>query len=167
MTNKRLMYHTQEKRGTRLTAPEICTKNNAWLGNGYYFWDDLMDAFKWGNDSKKATGSYEVYKADIDCENVLDTVFDEDSYKFWVRQIEKFAKQFDGKFGKPTIKDFNSYCVSRQIWRDISGILFQDLPTKPEELIVEKLFHRKRIQAAVFDLVIINNFVFHSEDRCT
>ena len=49
----RKMYHTQEKRHERLTAPQLSTWNNAWLGVAYYFWDDEIDAIHWGNKSKK------------------------------------------------------------------------------------------------------------------
>src|SRR3569832_308749 len=160
------MFHTQERRKHRLTSPIMCVRSNAWMGDAYYFWDDLMDAMKWGNDSKKATGYYEIYEANINCENVLDTVFDEVAYRFWVRIIEKFAKQFDAKFGKPTIRELNKYIASKNIWKNVDGILFQDLPSNPDELIVEKLYHRKRIQAAVYNPNIIDKFAFHSEDYC-
>ena len=38
---KREMCHTQEKRDCRLYKPVRCTRKDAWLGHGYYFWDDF------------------------------------------------------------------------------------------------------------------------------
>ncbi len=32
------MFHTQEKREIALTAPILCVRSDAWLGEAYYFW---------------------------------------------------------------------------------------------------------------------------------
>jgi hypothetical protein len=34
---QREMFHTQEKRDSRLYKPVLCTRKDAWLGHGYYF----------------------------------------------------------------------------------------------------------------------------------
>ena len=161
------MYHTQEKRERRLAAPIICSKNYAWLGTAYYFGDDEIDAIHWGNKSKRRTGYFEIYKADIDCENVLDTVFNEEHYNFWVRQIEKAAKVMMKKSGqKPTLKELNDYFKERAKWSEVTfGILFQDLPYS-DDLLVKELNYRKRIQVAVFNPEIIHNFALHFEMEC-
>ncbi len=161
------MYHTQEKRQYRLTDPIICTKDNAWLGDAYYFWKEEVDAIHWGNKSKKRTGKYEVYKARIDHTNVLDTVFNEEHYRFWLVQIEKAAKKITKKTGyKATIKEINQYFKNKAKWSEItSGILFQDIP-KSADLLVTDFFYRKRIQLAVYDKQIIKEFTFHLEDEC-
>jgi hypothetical protein len=78
----RPIFHTQENRGKKLKEPIICLKSNAWLGDGFYFWLDEQDAFFWGNTSKKKTGKYDVYLGNIDCDDVLDTVFNEEHYIF-------------------------------------------------------------------------------------
>ncbi len=49
-------YHTIENRGNLDyvldNAPFICTREDAWLGNGYYFWDtNVAWAKKWGRDA--------------------------------------------------------------------------------------------------------------------
>lgn len=161
------MYHTQEKWRQKLTKPIICSRNNAWLGVAYYFWDDETDAIHWGHKSKANTGFFEIYKADIECENVLDTVFNEEHYKFWVRQIEKAAKHISIKTGlKASLKEINQYFKEKANWSEIAdGILFQDLPIS-EDLIVKDLYYRKRIQIAVYNLEIISNFAFHSDMKC-
>ena len=92
MSEVRVMYHTQEKRPVRLSTPIICVRDDAWLGDGYYFWNDLADAEQWGQNSKKRTGWYEIYNASIDCSTILDTVFNEEHYQFWLKQVEKAAK---------------------------------------------------------------------------
>jgi len=161
------MYHTQEKKGKRLTQPIFCTRDDAWLGDAFYFWDDEIDAIHWGNNSKKRTGYFEIYKAEIDFTDVLDTVFNEQQYKFWVKQLEKAAKFITIKTGfKPTIKEVNQYFKEKAKWSDLAdGILFQDLPYC-EDLLVKGFNYRKRIQLAAYDLRIVNNFSFHSEAEC-
>lgn len=162
------MYHTQEKWKQQLTNPIICYRNNAWLGVAYYFWDDEIDAIHWGHNSKRSTGFFEIYKADIDCENVLDTVFNEEHYTFWVKQIEKAAKHITIKTGiKASLKEINQYFKEKANWSEITdGIMFQDLPNS-DDLLVKNLYYRKRIQIAVYNLRIISNFVFHLEIKCS
>lgn len=160
------MYHTQEKRNSILTKPVICKKPYAWLGNGYYFWNDEIDAIKWGNDSKTNTGVYQVYSASILCDNVLDTVFNEEHYDFWMKQIEKAAKHITKNTGlKATLKEINSYFRQRASWTEVDGIMYQDLPFG-EELLVEKFNYRKRIQLVAYNSNIITNFALHLEDGC-
>jgi hypothetical protein len=162
------MYHTQEKRVHRLTKPIICTRKNAWLGIAHYFWDDETDAIQWGHKSKRDTGFFEIYKAHIDCENVLDTVFNEEHYNFWVKQIEKAAKHISMKTGlKASLKEINQYFKEKAKWSEITdGIMFQDLPIS-DDLLVKDLYYRKRIQIAVYNLGIIHNFAFHFDMECT
>jgi hypothetical protein len=162
----RKMYHTQEKRKDRITRPVLCNNENAWLGSGYYFWDDEIDAIHWGNKSKKETGWFEIYLAVIDCNNVLDTVFKEDHYVFWKKQIEKAAGHIIKKTGiKATIKEINQYFREKAKWKDVDGIMFQDLPYS-SDLLVQDLNYRKRIQLVAYNLKIISNFAFHSDMVC-
>jgi hypothetical protein len=163
---KRLMYHTQELRFNQLNNPIKCKLPSAWLGVGYYFWADELDAIKWGNRSKRRTGSYQVYKADIQCENVLDTVFNEVHYNFWLKQIEKAATSISIKTGlKASIKEINLYFQQRVSWKEVDGIMYQDLPFG-DELLVVNFNYRKRIQLVAYNLEIITNFALHLEDKC-
>lgn len=162
---QREVFHTQEKRSQNLNRPVKCTRSNAWLGDGYYFWDDEQDAVKWGHDSKRQTGKFQIYKAIANCENVLNTVFNESHYRFWLRQIEKTAKVITKKTGiKPTIKDLNDYFKERGTWEEVDGIMFQDIPEK--ELHVERFFYRKRIQLAIYNLDILKDFALYDEGKC-
>lgn len=165
--SSRVMFHTQEKRGVILNSPIICVRRNAWLGKAYYFWDSDVDAIHWGNSSKKSTGYFEVYSATVECSDVLDTVFNEAHYKFWLKQIEKAANHFKKKTGvNATIREINQYFIERASWSEVKGVLFQDLP-KSEDLLVQKLYYRKRIQLAVYDTDIISNFALHFEMACS
>jgi len=166
-TLNRLMYHTQEKRRAKLSNPVLAERNNAWLGVAYYFWQNEMDAMHWGTDSKNRTGYYEVYTAEIDFEDVLDTVFNEDHYDFWVEQIEKAARKIMKiTGGKASIKEINSYFSEKAKWSEVAtGIMFQDLPFS-EDLLENGFNYRKRIQLAVFKLEIILTFAFLYEQKC-
>lgn len=160
------MYHTQEHRGRLLTSPICCINKNSWLGEGYYFWKEEVDAIHWGHNSKKKTASFDIYVSDIDCENVLDTVFNEDHYTFWVKQIEKAAKYITIKTGKkPTLKEINVYFKEKANWSDITGIMFQDLPFS-DDLFVKDFNYRKRIQLVAYNSEIIHNFAFHLKMKC-
>ena len=160
-------YHTQEKRSVRLTSPVICIKDNAWLGDGFYFWMDEDDAVFWGVTSKKRTGEYEVYKANIDTSSVLDTVFNREHYLFWVKQVEKAAKVFIKKTGiKPTLKEINDYFLEKRTWSDISGVMFQDISSNPHHYLVKGLQYKKRIQIAVYDQEIILSVVHYLDGVC-
>jgi len=161
------MYHTQERREKRLSKPILAKRKNAWLGLAYYFWMDEIDAIHWGDSSKRRTGYYEIYQAVIDCENVLDTVFNEEHYNFWIKQIEKAARKIIISTGrKATIKEINQYFTEKAKWSDVTdGIMFQDLPSS-EDLLVVSFYYRKRIQLAVFNIKIILSFEFHSEQKC-
>ena len=163
----REMYHTQEKRRSRIMQPILCNREHAWLGSGYYFWCDEIDAIHWGNNGKRKTGWFEIYSANIDCNNVLDTVFKEEHYAFWKKQIEKAAGYIMKKTGiKATIKEINQYFQEKAKWSDVvDGIMFQDLPYS-SDLLVQDFNYRKRIQLVAYKLKIISNFAFHFDMEC-
>lgn len=165
---KRTMYHTQEDRRYKLKAPIKCKRSDAWLGIGYYYWDDLQDAHQWGKKSKRKFGKYQIYKSEIDCKNILDTVFNEEHYRFWLKQIEKTIDSIIKNTGKqPTLKQVNNYFLKKATWDTVTGVLFQDLPSNFRSRILIKegqyFIYRKRIQIAVYNRSIILNFNFFSK----
>jgi hypothetical protein len=168
MSKKRVMFHTQGHSDPCLDFAQECTKDNAWLGKGYYFWKEEQDAIFWGITAKKNYKKYTVYTATIDCEDVLDTVFNEEHYDFWLRQIDKAINILAKKSGqKLTIEDINSYFIQRGGWGDkVRGIMFQDLPSNETISKVIGFFYRKRIQLAAFDKKIITNFAHHFDGDC-
>jgi hypothetical protein len=170
-------YHTQETRGIELTSPIKCTRDDAWLGEAYYFWFDLADAEDWGNSSKRRKGYYDIYQSEINIENVLDTVFNEEHYHFWLKQIEKIARIIMAKTKmKPTLKELNDYLKERGTWNELHGIRFQDLPVSPDRLLIRPIEiksgklrffqYRKRIQLAVYNSEIISKFTFLTTEKC-
>lgn len=160
------MFHTQEKRECLLTEAIPCVREDAWLGVAYYFWYDEQDAISWGINSKRKTGYYEIYAADINLEKTLDTVFNEEHYLFWIRQIEKIAKRLTVAKKEVTLKSINDYFFDKGIWSQFSGILFQDISTNNNTYLVKGFQYKKRIQLAVYDVLIISNFAHHFTGKC-
>jgi len=162
------MYHTQEKWAKKLNAPIPTTKPIAWLGEAVYFWYYEADAVFWGLTAKKRKGYYEVYKASINCENVLDTVFNESHYNMWIFYVEKAIERFLKKEkGILTLKYINDFFKEKGIFDDVDGVMFQDITDNKDYWIVDKFQYKKRIQLAVYKSEIISNFVFHFESECT
>jgi hypothetical protein len=160
-------YHTQENRGTELTEPIICNKDNAWLGEAYYFWENEDDANYWGIKFKNKTGKYDVYKTEIPIDNVLDTVFNREHYFFWVKQIEKAAKYFLKKTGtKPSLKEINDFFKEKGKWTKLDGILFQDISKNPVHYFVKEFQYKKRIQLALYNKKKMVNFALQYTGEC-
>lgn len=163
----RVLYQTLCKRDKRCNAPGLCKKSNAWLGKGYYFWLNEDDAIRWGLDSKYYTRKYEIYKSEIFFDNILNTVFDEGAYNFFVEIIEEAAKIFIKKTNKrPTIKRINDYFNEKGVWAGVDGILFQDLPKSETYGLVQNLYYKKRIQLVVYNKQVVISFVYHSGGEC-
>jgi hypothetical protein len=60
-------YHTLEDRGNvdeiEEWGPKQCLRKNAWLGDGYYFWDgDIFWAHDWG---KKSYKDYLIFESEV------------------------------------------------------------------------------------------------------
>jgi hypothetical protein len=173
------VYHTQEKHKKTLSFPIPCTRDDAWLGEAHYFWKEESDAYDWGNNSKRATGHFEIYTCDIKSESFLDTVFNETHYYFWIQQLEKIAKKIMIKtHEKPTLKELNDYIRDKNVWPQVDYIQFQDLPTNSEKALVKPIVYRqskkrkvrtvafrKRIQIAVYNPKIISNFALQDSVR--
>jgi hypothetical protein len=163
----RKMFHTQDNRGLYLLEPIICKRRNAWLGTGYYFWYEDNDAIIWGKEAKKDYGSFVVYIATIDCKSILDTVFNEEHYLFWCKMIDKIADDILKKTGrKADIKEVNDILNRNKVWKDVKGIMYQDIPNNTERNKVVTLLYRKRIQLVAFDINIVSTFAVHYEAAC-
>jgi hypothetical protein len=164
---EKVIFHTQEKREFLIDKAIVCVKDNAWLGEGFYFWYDEQDAVYWGLKFKRKTGYFNIYKADVNSDKILDTVFNEEHYQFWIKQIEKAAKNFVIKTGtKPTLKEINDYFKDKGFWVKFDGILFQDISSNPEHHFVKEFQYKKRIQIAVYNYDIISNLAVHYEGKC-
>ncbi len=157
-----VFFHTQECREENLSMPVFCIKDNAWLGEAFYFWESEDDANFWGVKCKNRTGKYEVYRVTIVSEDILDTVFNREHYFFWIKQVEKAARVFIKKTGKrPSLKEINDFFKERNIWSKIDGILFQDISENPIHFMVKEFQYKKRIQLALYNKEKISNFTLH------
>lgn len=161
------MFHTQERRQVKLTEPKSTTNRYAWLGDGCYFWYYEEDAVWWGRTAKTNTGYYEVYKADINCDNILDTVFNEEHYNFWIAQVDEVIRKFlkNNRTGL-SLKYINDRFKERGLFNDVDGVMFQDITDNKEYWIIDKFQYKKRIQLAVYNLQIVSNFEFVFDAEC-
>jgi len=159
-------YHTQEFKASSppLENPVICEGSNAWLGVGYYFWTEEEFAHYWGQDSKQATGSYDIYRAYLDYENCINTVFDEQEYLLFKEQIEEAIQYFRLRGTEPTLKEVNKF-LADNIWNEIGieGIIFDDKPTNQKKggrvySSIPRLYYKKRIQIVLFKLDNVHRF---------
>ncbi|HAH54215.1 MAG TPA: hypothetical protein DCM02_02730 [Flavobacterium sp.] len=71
MIKKVIVYQTLEDRGNpekiERDGPFPCTRNNAWLGVGYYFWDTFKEnAHWWGKECNNYDEGYVICKAECD-----------------------------------------------------------------------------------------------------
>lgn len=151
-----IMFHTQENRGTVLQHPLPCRRKDAWLGTAFYFWADELDAVSWGIKSKG--GNYQVYSARIISDKVLDTVFNQEHYAFFIKALERTATKIVKITGKrPTQEDLCDYLNNRAKWKDEIDVLIAcDNPTGKAEILPIPL--RKRIQAAVYNADCVTEF---------
>lgn len=124
-------FHTQEAREDELTEPLRCEEDNAWLGKGYYFWLEEKFAHYWGQDSKDATGQYDIYTAWIEYDNLIDATFDEDGYYFWKDRIEATIEKLKDLGFDLELKKVHQFLIDN-VWSkyNIKGIIFDDLPHK-------------------------------------
>ncbi|MBC6400606.1 MAG: hypothetical protein GDA42_05710 [Ekhidna sp.] len=155
-------YHTQENRGSeKLENPIKCCRDDAWFGEAHYFWENVDDADYWGKVSKRATGQYDVYHSNIDCSNFLDTVFNEEHYRVWLSSIEKLALKFERGLGKKlSLKELNDYFRTKGLYKEVDGVVFQDISANKKYFLIKSFQYKKRIQLAIFNEKMIKDFIF-------
>lgn len=157
------VYQTQEFRSINLDFPILATGNEQWLGDGYYFWQDYEFAKWWGETKKitKLNRSYSVFKAylAINEDNFIDTVFNQEDYYNFVKNVELFAEKYSTKFNKkPTLEEFNDFIIDFNLWTNIKVIRFQDVPENDQLMKVNRYYYKKRIQIRVNEPQIITKF---------
>jgi len=132
-------YHTQENRGSnKLKKPIKCTREDAWFGDAWYYWESKEDADFWGNVSKKQTGHYDVYCSKLDCDNFLDTVFNERHYRVWLQTLEKLILKFKLELGKDvSLKEINDYFKQKGLYKKVDGVIFQDISNRDSHYLIK------------------------------
>jgi hypothetical protein len=166
-------YHTQECRSTVLNQPLKCVNKKAWRGFGYYFWLEEEYAHYWGQDAKikNDSESYDIYIADLNIENCINTVFDEEGYVFFIIKIEEAIQQYKNRKIPITLENVNRY-LAEKVWPKlgISGIIYDDKPTNPRNKNriyseIPDLYYKKRIQVVIFDSKKICNFELYLKSQ--
>ena len=63
-----------------------------------------------------------------------------------------------------SLKELNDYFKSKGLYKDIDGVIFQDISNNPEHYLIKGMQYKKRIQLAVFNKKTIKDFVYlHTE----
>jgi len=139
---------------------------------GYYFWVELEFAHNWGSDSKRKTGFYDIYKANIDENKILNASFNEEEYYFFANQIEKARRYLATKTKEDiNLRNVNKFLADK-VWNKlgIKGIIFDDLPKNSNSRTysdITPLFYKKRVQIVLFDNENIINFAPHLlKEKC-
>lgn len=154
-------YHSQEHRIGKplLNRPMACLNDNAWLGQGYYFWTETEFARYWGEDSKSGhSGYYDIYRATLNCTYCINAVFDEQGYNFFSTKILETIQYFKDNEIELTLEGVNRFLADK-VWPKlhITGILYDDKPRNPRKSNriyseIPELYYRKRIQVVLFNL---------------
>jgi hypothetical protein len=167
------VYHTQAHNKGIIDFPELAEGKEQWLGDGFYFWQDYQFSEWWGDYKKckswNVSRKYDIYEVELEFEedDFIDTVFNENDYYNFVKNIEKFAKIFQKKIKKkPTLEEFNLFIKRFKIWDNIKIIRFQDVPENNYLVEVNGFYYKKRIQIRVNNPTIISNFVHLKTKDC-
>lgn len=166
-------FHTQEYRSVYLSKPAKCVSDKAWLGDGYYFWLDEMFSMHWGPDFKTKTGYFDVYKAHIEDDNLLNMTFCEEDYFFVKNNINAMIEFMTTKGIKINLKELHRL-LKEHFWTplNINGIIYDDLPWNVYKKsrtysLFEPFYYVKRIQIVIFNEKLIHNFeIYKDEQKC-
>lgn len=109
----KLLYQTLEDRGNpdhiEANAPFHCNWKNAWLGDGYYFWDTFIENAHWWGSTRYGT-SYVICRGicDFSSHNCFDLVGDTEHMQDFSAVIDllKERKKIDGKTTVATVITF-------------------------------------------------------------
>lgn len=129
-------YHTLEDKGNvdeiEMSGPKPCYRPNAWLGDGYYFWDGDID---WAHDWGKNYKEYMIFTAEIHIDELTYDLFGNTLQKkeFW-EIVKKLVKK--GKISK--LEDVKVSWVieyiKKHIGFDYNSIRAADYPQKAFKL---------------------------------
>ena len=111
----RHLYQSVEDRGRVEYTPIFCEAKDAWLGQGYYFWDsEINDAHWWGQEHYN--GFYVICqsKYDYDSLEYFDLLGNTDHRKY----LFTFCRSFDKQVSKTIFGggDFRVIKTNRQIF---------------------------------------------------
>ena len=105
------LYHTVENRENpdfvERSAPFKCKRRDAWLGEGYYFWEGFIQyAHEWGE--KVHNGNYFVcgVKCEYETDNVLDLLGSMEQIKEFGSIVDKLEKELGRPITVPFVIKF-------------------------------------------------------------
>jgi len=170
-----IVFHANEHRRTNILV--YAEGSHQWLGDGWYFWQDLEFAEAWGParicKSRPQPAHYDIYEVELELqassEELIDTVFNEEDYRGFVKVLEYWAAKYESIFGaKPKLSEFNDFIQDHKIWGDVKAIRFQDLPANDRlnYLKVKGFFYKKRIQLVVFDFDLVKSYRIIDTRKC-
>lgn len=150
-------YHTQRKTKQKLTKPLKCVRNDAWLGEGYYFWEDYEFAVNWGVDSKN--NDYDIYTSELDITYVIDSEYSREGRRFFEGCIEKVLCVLDKSGKEYSLKTIHKL-LKKMFWDKlgVKGLIFADIPRSSKYGKAKPLFYKKRVQIVMFSLEDIHDF---------
>ena len=162
-------FHTLEHRKEIPEHPIKCVREDARLGFAYYFWIEEDFAHSWGQIRKSE--SYDVFVANLNIKNCLNTVFNEKHYLFFRKKIREVVQHFKNMNVPATLEMINTF-LAKNVWQRyaIECIIYDDKPTnKPKKNLIYSeipdLYYNKRIQVVVFDLKNIRNFELYLKNQ--
>lgn len=99
---QRVLYQTLGDRGNtndvERCAPYECTREDAWLGRGFYFWDTFIElAHLWGKCSYKNN----YYICSVRCEYNNDDILDLVGNTEQISDLRRIATLLEAVYGKP------------------------------------------------------------------
>lgn len=154
-------YHTANSELGKLYKPLYCSDNSAWLGTGYYFWQDIDFAERWV--SVKRYKYYDVYEAELNTENCLDTVYSEEAdrkFNEWLNFCDNLIDKRKLKIKREDRLSTIFNLMKNEIFKklNITGIRYADIPQGELDSKYKPLYPRKRIQYVIYSQKDINRF---------
>jgi len=171
------MYNTTEDRGNpdyvKSNAPFLCSRNDAWLGSGYYFWDkDELRGHEWGKYGYKE--NYILGKSNLNLPDNLDLTGNVDDMRFMRLLLEELIEnheKFDNydsfsdiPLGKAIefLKSLNSKSAYKGVF-DFDSIRAHDYPkdSQPIKFVEhrkEQLYLNPRVQICVIEKECIESY---------
>lgn len=158
-------YQTLEDRNDNkyieLNAPFKCTRKNAWLGDGYYFWDTNVNwALQWGFNSYKQRGKeFLICETKIDIhKNCFDLVGDVNCQMEFKDFLDVFKERF--KATAPTVRKLINFVQKNDSFPYYSIRVSDNPKTKQLKFIDSRNEHialNQRVQICVINKEVIVN----------
>lgn len=106
---KKIVYQALEDRGNpdivENNGPFLCDRTNAWLGDGFYFWDGFKENAHWWGETCNYKNGYIICAAEYDYNDIecFDLVNNEEHIKLFASTIEIMRSKGLYKTGITTV----------------------------------------------------------------